>query len=104
LETSESNDERRKAKELKEDLMRLKRVEQIYVSTIVAAFVPNVTEVNQHQNAVLPVLSGWVLVLLKLLLATVSAGTNVQVPQSSTSSVFPPASIPRMTIIIFIIR
>lgn len=42
------------------------------------------------QSAVLPVLSGWVLVLLKLLLATVSAGTNMQPPQSSTSSVFPP--------------
>lgn len=36
-------------------------------------------------------LSGWVLVLLKLLLATVSAGTGQQqLPQSSTSSVFPP--------------
>ena len=30
------------------------------------------------QSAVLPVLSGWVLVLLKLLLATVSAGTGTQ--------------------------
>ncbi|KAH7887969.1 hypothetical protein F5I97DRAFT_1805804 [Phlebopus sp. FC_14] len=62
----------RKARERKEDLMRLKRVELIY-------------------SSVLPVLSGWVLVLLKLLLATVSAGTGgQQVPQSSTSSVFPP--------------
>ncbi|KAL4081935.1 hypothetical protein V8B97DRAFT_2020485 [Scleroderma yunnanense] len=62
----------RKARERKEDLMRLKRVEMIYTS-------------------VLPVLSGWVLVLLKLLLATVSAGTGQQqAPQSSTSSVFPP--------------
>ncbi|KAG1773964.1 hypothetical protein EDD22DRAFT_976044 [Suillus occidentalis] len=62
----------RKARERKEDFTRLKRVETIY-------------------NAVLPVLSGWVLVLLKLLLATVSAGTGQQqVPQSSTSSVFPP--------------
>ncbi|KAG1815329.1 hypothetical protein EV424DRAFT_1114352 [Suillus variegatus] len=62
----------RKARERKEDFMRLKRVEAIY-------------------SAVLPVLSGWVLVLLKLLLATVSAGTGQQqAPQSSTSSVFPP--------------
>ena len=42
------------------------------------------------QSAVLPVLSGWVLVLLKLLLATVSAGTSSQPPLSTTSSVFPP--------------
>jgi len=35
-------------------------------------------------------LSGGVLVLLKLLLATVSAGNISQPPQSSTSSVFPP--------------
>ncbi|KAF5393764.1 hypothetical protein D9757_000267 [Collybiopsis confluens] len=61
--------DKRKAKERREDLMRLKRVEQIY-------------------SAVLPVLSGWVLVLLKLLLATVSAGNNVA--QSNTSNVFPP--------------
>ncbi|KAJ3516201.1 hypothetical protein NLJ89_g1274 [Agrocybe chaxingu] len=66
--------EKRKAKERKEDLMRLKRIEQIY-------------------SAILPVLSGWVLVLLKLLLATVSASTNMQAPQSSTSSVFPPTAI-----------
>ncbi|KAF9247001.1 hypothetical protein BU15DRAFT_84575 [Melanogaster broomeanus] len=62
----------RRTRERKEDLMRLKRVEMIY-------------------SSVLPVLPGWVLVLLKLLLATVSAGTGQQqVPQSSTSSVFPP--------------
>ncbi|TFK43232.1 hypothetical protein BDQ12DRAFT_674621 [Crucibulum laeve] len=71
MKTAETTAEKRKAKERKEDLMRLKRVEQIY-------------------SSVLPVLSGWVLVLLKLLLATVSAGSNMQVPQSSTSSVFPP--------------
>ncbi|KIK65551.1 hypothetical protein GYMLUDRAFT_39024 [Collybiopsis luxurians FD-317 M1] len=69
LEKAETTSERRKAKERREDLMRLKRVEQIY-------------------SAVLPVLSGWVLVLLKLLLATVSASTNA--PQSTTSAVFPP--------------
>ncbi|KAH7868803.1 uncharacterized protein C8R40DRAFT_1268994 [Lentinula edodes] len=69
LENAGTASEKRKAKERREDLMRLKRVEQIY-------------------SAVLPVLSGWVLVLLKLLLATVSAGTNVS--QSTTSAVFPP--------------
>ncbi|KAF8076110.1 hypothetical protein FPV67DRAFT_1470388 [Lyophyllum atratum] len=71
LDAAESSGDKRKAKERREDLMRLKRVEQIY-------------------SAVLPVLSGWVLVLLKLLLATVSASTSMQPPQSSTSSVFPP--------------
>lgn len=42
-------------------------------------------------------LSGWVLILLKLLLATVSASSNasMQAPQSSTSSVFPPAGMSR---------
>ncbi|KAH7930029.1 N1221-domain-containing protein [Leucogyrophana mollusca] len=70
--SAESGTQERKARERKEDLMRLKRVELIY-------------------SSVLPVLSGWVLVLLKLLLATVSAGTGQQQgPQSSTSSVFPP--------------
>ncbi|CDO71308.1 hypothetical protein BN946_scf184908.g65 [Trametes cinnabarina] len=52
--------EERRARERREDLMRLKRVEQIY-------------------SAVLPVLPGWVLVLLKLLLATVST-TNGGAP------------------------
>ncbi|KAJ7638568.1 hypothetical protein FB45DRAFT_903249 [Roridomyces roridus] len=63
------------AKQRREDLMRLKRVEQIY-------------------SAVLPVLSGWVLVLLKLLLATVSASTGMQ-PQSAGSNVFPNVSSPQ---------
>ncbi|KAH7916133.1 hypothetical protein BJ138DRAFT_688321 [Hygrophoropsis aurantiaca] len=72
IESADSGSQERKARERKEDLMRLKRVELIY-------------------SSVLPVLSGWVLVLLKLLLATVSAGTGQQQgPQSSTSSVFPP--------------
>lgn len=64
--------DKRKWRERKEDLMRLKRVEEVY-------------------GAVLPHLAGWVLVLLKLLLATVSASTNgLQNPQPSGSSVFPP--------------
>ncbi|KAJ6516172.1 hypothetical protein C8R45DRAFT_959155 [Mycena sanguinolenta] len=71
METTDNPAEKRKAKERREDLMRLKRVEQIY-------------------SALLPVLSNWVLVLLKLLLATVSASTNMQQPQSAASNVFPP--------------
>ncbi|TFK55880.1 hypothetical protein OE88DRAFT_1652388 [Heliocybe sulcata] len=67
--------DKRKAKERKEDLMRLKRVEQIY-------------------SAGLPVLSGWVLVLLKLLLATVSAASSAQPPPSSASGGFPPGVSP----------
>ncbi|KAJ3572645.1 hypothetical protein NP233_g2951 [Leucocoprinus birnbaumii] len=64
--------EKRKWRQRREDLNRLKRVEQVY-------------------GAVLPHLAGWVLVLLKLLLATVSASTNgLQNPQPSGSSVFPP--------------
>ncbi|TFK27022.1 N1221-domain-containing protein [Coprinopsis marcescibilis] len=70
LANAQTPSERRKALERKEDLLRLKRVEQIY-------------------SSVLPVLSGWVLVLLKLLLATVSPNANnIQLPQTSTSSVF----------------
>ncbi|KAL6309627.1 hypothetical protein BKA93DRAFT_814558 [Sparassis latifolia] len=66
---AESSNDRKKAQQRKEDLMRLRRVEQIY-------------------SAVLPVLSGWVLVLLKLLLATVSAATAP--PPSAASAGFPP--------------
>ncbi|KAF5363950.1 hypothetical protein D9756_000807 [Leucocoprinus leucothites] len=70
--TATSDSDKRKWRERREDLMRLKRVEQVY-------------------GAVLPHLAGWVLVLLKLLLATVSASTNgLQNPQPSGSSVFPP--------------
>lgn len=76
MKNAKTNAEKRKAKERKEDLMRLKRAEQIY-------------------GAVLPVVSGWVLVLLKLLLATVSASTNMQAPQSSTSSAFPTGVSPQ---------
>ncbi|KAH8118350.1 hypothetical protein DFH11DRAFT_1540546 [Phellopilus nigrolimitatus] len=58
-------------REKKEDLMRLKRIEQIY-------------------SAVLPNLSGWVLVLLKMLLATVSVNNlNQPPPPSSSSGAFP---------------
>lgn len=61
--------ELRRAKEEIDDLVRLRRVEQIY-------------------SMILPILPGWVLVLLKLLLATVSA-TNNQNPQSATNANFP---------------
>jgi uncharacterized membrane protein len=89
LKEAETSGEMRKAKERKEDLMRLKRIEVIYVRQIVFQHLfPALMCIVQ--SAVLPVLSGWVLVLLKLLLATVSASTSMQHPQSSTSSVFPP--------------
>ncbi|KAM5540419.1 hypothetical protein V8D89_005877 [Ganoderma adspersum] len=66
----ETTAEKRHAMDRKEDLMRLKRVEQIY-------------------SAVLPVLGGWVLVLLKLLLATVSTANGVP-PHSGTALEQPP--------------
>lgn len=47
------------------------------------------TQDCRTQSAVLPVLSGWVLVLLKLLLATVTAAAG-NPPQSATSGSFPP--------------
>ncbi|CAK5262962.1 unnamed protein product [Mycena citricolor] len=65
-----SSSERRRAKERKEDLMRLKR------------------------NTGLPIIPNMVLVLLKFLLATVTATSNMQPPPAqgppSASSVFPP--------------
>ncbi|KAH9981843.1 hypothetical protein BJV74DRAFT_853259 [Russula compacta] len=63
--------EKRRLKVKREDLMRLRRVEHIY-------------------TAVLPVLSNWVLVLLKLLLAIVSASSPGQPPTSANSASFPP--------------
>ncbi|KIY45857.1 hypothetical protein FISHEDRAFT_66658 [Fistulina hepatica ATCC 64428] len=64
-ESTDTPSERRKMKEMKEDLMRLKRVEQIY-------------------SAMLPILQPWILVLLKLLLAAVSANNSgsQQVPSA----------------------
>jgi len=97
IENAQTSVERGKAEEVKEDLMRLKRVEQIYVGWVLSFFSRKAKLAKQ--SAILPVLSGWVLVLLKLLLATVSAGTNLQAPQSSTSSVFPSAAISRKTLI-----
>lgn len=46
------------------------------------------------QAAVLPFLPGWVMVLLKLLLATVSATTNQQQPNNPNG--FPPGMLSRM--------
>ncbi|KAI0068880.1 hypothetical protein BV25DRAFT_1925031 [Artomyces pyxidatus] len=71
MKSAESNSERRLLKVRREDLMRLKRVEQIY-------------------SAVLPVLSNWVLVLLKLLLAIVTASSPGNGPPSAASASFPP--------------
>ncbi|KAA1466295.1 hypothetical protein DENSPDRAFT_831103 [Dentipellis sp. KUC8613] len=71
LKSTPPGSERRQWKVRKEDLVRLKRVEQIY-------------------SAVLPVLSNWVLVLLKLLLAIVTASSPTNPPPSSASSSFPP--------------
>ncbi|KAI0774182.1 N1221-domain-containing protein [Fomes fomentarius] len=69
----ETTGEKRRAMEHREDLVRLKRVEQIY-------------------SAVLPVLSGWVLVLLKLLLATVSTANGGAPPQTAAAG-FPPGVV-----------
>jgi len=71
MKAADSNAEKRRLKLKREDLMRLRRVEQIY-------------------SAVLPVLSNWVLVLLKLLLAIVSASSPSQPPVSANSASFPP--------------
>jgi hypothetical protein len=94
MKKAETAAEKRKAKERREDLTRLKRVEQVYVGATLwlRTLFFNLTPL---QGAILPVLSGWVLILLKLLLATVSASTNMQAPQSSTSSVFPQNAISR---------
>ena len=71
--------------------MRLKRVEQIYVRVFL---LPNPTErLTIRQAAVLPFLPGWVMVLLKLLLATVSATTNQQ--PSNNPNGFPPGMLSR---------
>jgi hypothetical protein len=82
---AEANSDRRKAKERREDLLRLKRVEQIYVRLHNEA--GGMLDLTLFQSAVLPFLPGWVMVLLKLLLATVSA-TNPQQPQPGSG--FPP--------------
>ncbi|KAH9938243.1 uncharacterized protein B0H18DRAFT_966229 [Fomitopsis serialis] len=69
LAKADTTAEKKRLQIRKEDLMRLKRIEQIY-------------------SAVLPVLQGWVLVLLKLLLATVSAATGAP-PQNVAAAGFP---------------
>ncbi|KAF7433326.1 Factor arrest protein 11 [Pleurotus ostreatus] len=66
-----SHSERQKAREQREDLVRLKRVEQIYSATLTTT-------------------SSWVQVIMKLLLATVSASLGTQPPPSTTSAMFPP--------------
>ncbi|KAI0306907.1 N1221-domain-containing protein [Multifurca ochricompacta] len=71
MKAADATVEKRRLKIKREDLMRLRRVEQVY-------------------SAVLPVLSNWVLVLLKLLLAIVSASSPGQPPTSANSANFPP--------------
>ncbi|KAI0776115.1 N1221-domain-containing protein [Trametes elegans] len=75
MDEGETATDRRRAQERREDLMRLKRVEQIY-------------------SAVLPVLPGWVLVLLKLLLATVSTVNGGGIPPHTAAGPgFPPGMV-----------
>lgn len=58
---------------------------------------PNCTErLTTSQAAVLPFLPGWVMVLLKLLLATVSATTNQQQPNNPNG--FPPGMLSRVVV------
>lgn len=52
------------------------------------------------QAAVLPFLPGWVMVLLKLLLATVSATTNQQQPNNPNG--FPPGMLSRTIASLFL--
>ncbi|KAF8592589.1 hypothetical protein K439DRAFT_1625938 [Ramaria rubella] len=68
--TSGDRAERRRAQERKEDLVRLKRVEAIY-------------------SATMPAMQGFVLVLLKLLLASVHATTGQPPPSASSNNGFP---------------
>ena len=89
----ETTGEKRRAMERREDLMRLKRVEQIYVRTLhpERGVVPCLAHAHPSiQSAVLPVLSGWVLVLLKLLLATASTVNGGGPPPAGAGVGFPP--------------
>ena len=93
IKKADSASESRKAKERREDLMRLKRVEQIYVRASPSSH--RTKRLTVLQAAVLPFLPGWVMVLLKLLLATVSATTNQQQPNNPNG--FPPGMLSRAT-------
>ena len=88
MKAADTTAEKRRLKIKREDLMRLRRVEQIYVClySVVRAY-PCLTG---SKSTVLPVLSNWVLVLLKLLLAIVSASSPGQPPTSANSASFPP--------------
>lgn len=87
-EESNSRNERRKAKERREDIVRLMRVEILYVRVSSRLFELKV-DVDWLQKAMLPQMQAWVIVLLKLLLATVTAtGAN---PPSANPSGFPSA-------------
>lgn len=78
--------DRRKAKEKREDILRLMRVEAIYVRSV-PLYIPDLIADGLSQKATLPQMQNWVIVLLKLLLATVTAtGAN---PPSAGTSQFP---------------
>lgn len=78
--------ERRRAQERREDLVRLKRVEAIYVSEgrVFYSFTNLCV-----QSATMPAMQGFVLVLLKLLLASVHATTGQPPPSASSNNGFP---------------
>ncbi len=76
----------KKAKERRSDIIRLMRVELIYVSDI-TCFNAKYSHFLDYKKAMLPHMQSWVIVLLKLLLATVTAsGMN---PPSANPSGFP---------------
>lgn len=78
--------DRRKAKERREDILRLLRVETIYVRYSFF-FIQDLKADALRQKATLSQMQNWVIVLLKLLLATVTAtGAN---PPSASTSQFP---------------
>jgi hypothetical protein len=88
MKAADATVEKRRLKIKREDLMRLRRVEQIYVCFY--SVEQACTCLTGSKSTVLPVLSNWVLVLLKLLLAIVSASSPGQPPTSANSASFPP--------------
>jgi hypothetical protein len=81
-----SRSDLKKAKERRSDIIRLMRVELIYVRDI-TCFTAQCSYFLDYKKAMLPHMQSWVIVLLKLLLATVTAsGMN---PPSANPSGFP---------------
>ncbi|KAH9918243.1 N1221-domain-containing protein [Epithele typhae] len=85
----ETGADKRRAMERREALVRLKRVEQIYVSF--ASNLGSATTPIPPPGSRPPRSSGWVLVLLKLLLATVSTANNGAPPPAAAG--FPPGVV-----------